>query len=40
MRVTGREALDVYRAEIADEDGACCAGTGERHFCTPCAFAL
>jgi hypothetical protein len=40
MRVTGRDALGVYRAEIADEDGACRTSTGERNFCTQCGTAL
>jgi hypothetical protein len=44
MAVRGREALGVYRAEIAkddgSEDGACRTSTGERNFCTRCGTAL
>ena len=40
LAVEGREALGVYRAEIADDDGACRTSTGERNFCTRCATAL
>lgn len=40
LAVEGREALSVYRAEIADEDGTCSASTGERNACRHCATAL
>jgi hypothetical protein len=39
LEIEGREALDVYRAEI-DRDGQCEVSTGERSFCTRCASAL
>lgn len=40
LEVNGREALGVYRAGIAGEDGRCETSTGERNFCTSCASAL
>lgn len=40
LKVTGREALGIYRAEIDDDEGACETSTGERNFCTRCATAL
>ena len=40
LAVTGRDAVGVFRAEIADEDGACRVSEGRRHFCTRCASAL
>ena len=40
LQATGREAIGVYRAEIADEAGTCEVSTGERNFCTRCASAL
>lgn len=39
LRVEGREAIGVYRAEI-DRGGTCEISTGERNFCTRCATAL
>ncbi len=33
-------AIAVYRAEIADDDGACRISTGERNACSRCATAL
>ena len=40
LEVTGREALGIYRAEIARDDGACETSSGQRHFCTRCGSAL
>jgi hypothetical protein len=40
LKVTGREALGVYCAEIARKDGQCDTSTGQRNFCTRCATAL
>ena len=40
LRVTGEDSTAVYRAGIADDEGACRASTGERRFCTRCATAL
>src|SRR3954463_6175961 len=40
LKVTGRESLGVYQAEIADEDGRCKRSEAQRHFCTRCASAL
>ncbi len=44
LEVEGREALGVYRAELAfpDEDGVCRLQTSpaRRHFCARCASAL
>jgi hypothetical protein len=38
--VEGRDALEIYRAEIADEEGHCETSEGQRHFCRRCATAL
>ncbi|MEZ5669567.1 MAG: GFA family protein [Alphaproteobacteria bacterium] len=40
LSVSGREALSVYRAEIADADGRCRTSSGQRNFCRHCASAL
>ena len=40
LSVEGRDAIGVYRATIADEDGACTTSEGERNFCTRCGTAL
>lgn len=40
LKIAGGEAIGVYRAEIAGEDGACETSTGERNFCMRCAAAL
>lgn len=41
LKVKGKRALGVYRAEICDEDGKNCeTSTGERHFCRKCGSAL
>ena len=39
LRVEGREAIAVYRAEI-DRGGTCETSEGERNFCARCATAL
>jgi hypothetical protein len=44
LEVTGRDALEVYRAELGERgaDGVCRlqTSTGQRHFCKRCASAL
>ncbi|MDB5510750.1 MAG: alanine acetyltransferase [Enterovirga sp.] len=40
LSVKGREALGIFRAEIAEEDGHCRRSEGQRHFCTRCGTAL
>lgn len=40
LTVDGREAVAVYRAEIADQEGRCRTSSGERNFCRRCATAL
>ncbi len=40
LTVRGRDALGVYRAEIADGEGQCRTSEGQRHFCTRCGTAL
>src|SRR5690606_376547 len=41
LKVKGRRAIGVYRAEICDEDGRNCeTSTGERNFCKKCGTAL
>lgn len=41
LKVSGKKALGVYRAEICDDDGQNCeVSTGERNFCKKCASAL
>lgn len=41
LKVEGRDALGIYRAEIVDEETeACRTSTGERNFCTRCGSAL
>ena len=39
LSVAGREALEVYRAQVI-RDGLRCTSTGERNFCTRCGTAL
>ena len=39
LKVSGRESLAVYRAEI-ERDGVCETSTGERNSCVKCASAL
>lgn len=39
LKVEGRDALSIYRAEI-ERGGACEVSTGQRHFCKHCASAL
>jgi hypothetical protein len=40
LKVSGEAKPSVYRAEIADENGACETSSGERNFCPRCATAL
>ena len=40
LAIEDRSAIGIYRAEIADEHGACTTSEGERNFCTRCATAL
>src|SRR5207253_7929776 len=40
LKVRGKGALKVYRAEIEDEGGHCEKSSGERNFCSKCASAL
>lgn len=40
LEVRGREAVAVYRAEIAREGGGCEQSSGQRHFCSGCGSAL
>ncbi len=39
LKVEGRDALSIYRAEI-ERGGVCEVSTGRRHFCRHCASAL
>ena len=40
MSVSGREAIAVYRAEMAGPDGGTRTSSGERNFCSRCGSAL
>jgi hypothetical protein len=40
LKVTGQEAIGIFRAEIADERGQCRTSTGQRNFCRQCGAAL
>jgi hypothetical protein len=41
LKITGKDALGLYRAEICDDDGKNCeTSSGQRRFCTKCASAL
>jgi hypothetical protein len=40
LKVKGRNAIGVFKAEIADEKGNCETSTGERNFCKRCGAAL
>lgn len=41
LKVTGKRALGLYRAEIEDDEhGTCELSTGERRFCKSCGAAL
>lgn len=41
MKITGRQNLRIYRAEIEDDEHEQCeVSTGERNFCTRCGSAL
>jgi hypothetical protein len=34
LKIKGKKAIGVFRAEIKDDDGHCEKSTGERNFCT------
>ncbi|PLP61241.1 alanine acetyltransferase [Mesorhizobium loti] len=41
LKITGKENLGVYRAEIQDDERPVCeTSTGERNFCVKCGSAL
>jgi hypothetical protein len=40
LKVKGRRAIGIYRAEVAGKGGRCEVSTGERNFCRKCATAL
>lgn len=40
LRIKGRRAIGVFRAEIRDDGGHCERSTGQRNFCTKCGTAL
>ena len=40
LKITGEDALGLYRAEICDDAGTCEASSGQRRYCTRCASAL
>ncbi len=40
LSIEGKDAIGVYRAEIAEDDGRCKTSTGERNFCRHCGSAL
>lgn len=40
LEVTGKDAIGIYQAEIANEHGICERSEGRRHFCTRCSSAL
>ena len=40
LKVTGREALGVYRVMLDDDEHGCRVSTAERNFCTRCGTAL
>jgi hypothetical protein len=40
LEIKGKNAIGVFRAQIADEDGQCRTSSAQRHFCTHCATAL
>ena len=40
LKVRGRNAIQIFRAQIEGEDGHCRTSTGERNFCSKCATAL
>ena len=40
LKIKGKRALGVYRAEIEDDDGHCETSSGERNFCKKCGAAL
>lgn len=40
LKVRGKKAIGVYRAEIEEGGGKCYTSSGQRNFCTRCASAL
>ena len=40
LKVRGRKAIGVFRAQIRDDGGHCEKSTGQRNFCTKCGTAL
>jgi hypothetical protein len=40
LKIRGKKAIDVYRAQILDDDGHCHTSKGQRNFCKKCATAL
>ncbi len=40
LKVRGKKAMRVFRAEIAQADGSCAKSSARRHFCSACATAL
>ncbi len=40
LKVTGEDAIGVYKAEICDDAGNCEISSGERRFCKKCGTAL
>jgi hypothetical protein len=40
LKLRGRQAIGVYRARIADDEGQCRTSTGRRNFCKKCGTAL
>lgn len=40
LTIEGEDAIGVFRAEIAEEDGSCRLSSGQRRFCTRCGSAL
>ena len=40
LKVTGKDAIGIYSAEIVQEDGTCETSSGQRNFCSRCATAL
>lgn len=40
LKVRGKKAIRIFRAEIKQEDGSCVKSSARRHFCSACATAL
>ena len=40
LAIEGRDAIEIYQAEIRDENGTCRTSSGERNFCRHCGTAL